>query len=150
MKTDSSYGIIPFHQTPEGKLQFLIIHQTNGYRGFPKGHKESGESDQQAALRELQEETSITHCTLCDPDHPLVVEYRFLDPKINHPIQKTVYYFLGAVDQQGKAECQVDNYEVDQYYRGDLETLKQLLTHQNSKDLLDQAFLLLTHTQKNA
>lgn len=140
MKTDISYGIIPFSQSSWESIEFLIIHQTNGYRGFPKGHKESGESDQQAALRELQEETWITNCRLQTTDSPLVVQYQFLDPQ-GHSVQKTVYYFLWSIDQTGKQQGKADKHEVDRLHRGTLEQTKKLLTHQNSKDLLDQAFL---------
>ncbi|MCX7601656.1 MAG: NUDIX hydrolase [Meiothermus sp.] len=42
---------------PEGKV--LLIRDRQGYWCFPKGHLDEGESLEQAALREVEEETGI-------------------------------------------------------------------------------------------
>ena len=41
------------------ELLYLLIKDNKGICGFPKGHKESGETEIQTALRETWEETSI-------------------------------------------------------------------------------------------
>lgn len=39
--------------------QALLIYQNNGFWGFPKGHVEPGEPEEQTALRETKEETGL-------------------------------------------------------------------------------------------
>lgn len=53
-----SCGVIPFRDTTRGP-ELLLILQSNGCWSFPKGHMERGESEEQTALRELQEETGL-------------------------------------------------------------------------------------------
>lgn len=44
----------------DGKLHYVVLREPMcGYCGFPKGHVEAGETEQQTALRETWEETSI-------------------------------------------------------------------------------------------
>ncbi len=40
--------------------KFLVIQSLGGLWGFPKGHLEEGETIEQAALREVKEETNLT------------------------------------------------------------------------------------------
>jgi len=60
MKKDFSYGVIPVIAKGQ-EYKFLLICSAgeDGYWGFPKGHKETGESNIAAARRELFEETGI-------------------------------------------------------------------------------------------
>jgi 8-oxo-dGTP pyrophosphatase MutT (NUDIX family) len=44
--------------------KYLLILDGHGNWGFPKGHTETGESAEQAARREIQEETGLTELTL--------------------------------------------------------------------------------------
>ena len=54
-----SCGVIPFRKTSEG-IRYLVLLQTNGFWSFPKGHIEPFETEETAALRELQEETGLS------------------------------------------------------------------------------------------
>lgn len=54
-----SCGVIPYRKTEAG-VRYLVLMQTNGFWSFPKGHMEAFETEQEAALRELQEETGLT------------------------------------------------------------------------------------------
>ena len=53
-----SCGVIPYRITSEG-IRYLLILQTNGFWSLPKGHMEAFETEQETALRELQEETGL-------------------------------------------------------------------------------------------
>ena len=55
---DSAVGIIPVYKQGD-RFLFCLVKHADGHWGFPKGHKEEGESDEGAALRELREETGI-------------------------------------------------------------------------------------------
>lgn len=56
---EKSCGAVVFRQ--EGKeLRFLLVKNKNGrHWGFPKGHMEKGESEEQTAIREVREETGL-------------------------------------------------------------------------------------------
>ena len=58
MKTEKSCGGLVFTLTDEG-IQYVLIRQTNGDWGFPKGHMEPGETEEETALREIFEEVGL-------------------------------------------------------------------------------------------
>lgn len=57
-------GGVVFRRRPEGKLEILMIQDRLGRWTIPKGHVEPGESLEQTALREVAEETGLTHLRL--------------------------------------------------------------------------------------
>lgn len=59
MKTEYSYGIIPFKKKKGEWNVLLIQHAKALHWGFPKGHAEKDEQPQEAAFRELLEETDL-------------------------------------------------------------------------------------------
>ncbi len=67
--------------------------EANGSYGFPKGHKKSGETDIDCALREIKEETGLTPTIL--PDMKRTIHYSM--PNGNF---KEVTYFVGKYDDQ--------------------------------------------------
>jgi 8-oxo-dGTP pyrophosphatase MutT (NUDIX family) len=58
MRYIKSCGFVAY-KTLENVNYYLIIRSINGDVGFPKGHMEIGESEIEAAIRELKEETNI-------------------------------------------------------------------------------------------
>ena len=48
------------------RLVIDLLHAGYGNWGFPKGHVEAGETRQEAALRECQEETGLTRLEIAD------------------------------------------------------------------------------------
>lgn len=55
--TVNSYGAVVLENTARGRMVLLVT----GFRGlsFPKGHREENETPEQAAVREVWEETGI-------------------------------------------------------------------------------------------
>ena len=96
---DTSAGVIVFHRSPEG-CRFLLVLSRLTKRPlweFPKGGVDEGETLQQAALRELREETGLSadDVTLID-GFLRREEYRFStgDGGGRTLIRKEVTYFL--------------------------------------------------------
>ncbi len=82
---------------------FLIIWSKKKIPGFPKGHIEYGEKEEDAAIRETMEETGLK--LDIENDFKEKISY-FVD---NTPIQKEVVFFLGK-----KIENQTINIDVDE------------------------------------
>ncbi len=92
---DEAFGIIPVILASSGSdHQFLLILHNKGHWGFPKGHKDAGESDLETARRELREETGLETYTLLDIQ--LSENYQFFSPE-GVRINKTVVYFVASV-----------------------------------------------------
>jgi 8-oxo-dGTP pyrophosphatase MutT (NUDIX family) len=110
---------------PDGAIEVLVVHRP-AYDdwSFPKGKLEPGESDEEAALREVEEETGL-RCTL---DHELPAT-RYLDARGR---SKTVRYWLmtPAGGEFGAAN------EVDDARFVPVAEAATLLTHARDRELL--------------
>nr|MBQ8244817.1 NUDIX domain-containing protein [Oscillospiraceae bacterium] len=84
-----SCGVIPYRRTAEGP-RYLLLLQTNGFWSFPKGHMEPFESEEDTALRELQEETGLA--AVLQPEFREMVTYPMSGGKT-----KQVVVFPGEV-----------------------------------------------------
>lgn len=135
MIIDTSYGIIPYYQDEHAQAHFLLIYQKEGFRGFPKGHLEAGETPQQAALRELYEETGLQNCQLIAPEQDFSFEYTFINRK-GQTVLKTAHYQIGKLEPSQHNQVAIDQHEVINFQRCTQDEALQLLTHKNSKDCL--------------
>lgn len=81
------------HATPDD-LRFLLLNYGRHW-DFAKGHVHKGESDFDAAVRELREETGITEITPV-PDFQQEITYFFRSGR-HGLIRKTVVFFLAEV-----------------------------------------------------
>lgn len=93
MKHDQSYGIVPLRWHQKGWQVLLVKHQA-GHWAFPKGHVDPGESAQQAAIRELEEETGLSIESFLS-EKSFQERYRYSLGK--ETIDKTVTYYLAKV-----------------------------------------------------
>ena len=58
MKYEKSCGAVVFTKE-NNEYKFLIVKQLQGFHGFPKGHMEADETEEQTALREIFEEVGV-------------------------------------------------------------------------------------------
>ncbi len=89
---ERSAGVIVYRDNPPGGRTFLLLNYGN-YWDYPKGHLEAGETDQEAALRELAEETGIKDVTL-DPTFAHEIVYHFRH-RARGLVRKEVIFFMG-------------------------------------------------------
>lgn len=92
---EKSCGVIPVFKE-NGALLFLLVKHKGGHWGFPKGHVELGESEEQTATRELNEEVGISRCELIK-DFKYSQTYTFYRKDIGK-ITKEAVFFLGLVE----------------------------------------------------
>lgn len=96
MKIEKSCGAVVFTRNG-GQLRYVIIRSMEGFYGFPKGHMEPGETEEQTALREIKEETGLEISLLpgfrAEDAHALVREGR-------PDVMKRIVYFLAEYSAQ--------------------------------------------------
>lgn len=68
-----SVGTVVFRTREGGDREYLLLHYPSGHFDFPKGHIESGETEEMTARRETQEETGLADLTL----HPHRISIRY-------------------------------------------------------------------------
>lgn len=80
----------------DGEIRFAIIQSLEGIFGFPKGHMEHTETEEETALREIREEIGVSVTLI--PGFRAVEEH----PLPNKPnVMKQIVYFLA--EYQGQA-----------------------------------------------
>lgn len=121
---------------------YLLLHYPSGHWEFAKGHIEEGENPEQAALREIKEETGLTDVVLI-PGFKEHAKYFFKksydlvgEAKKKAPwVFKLVTFYLGST--------QNENVVISQEHRGFLwlpyEDAVKKLTFKNAKALLKKA-----------
>lgn len=132
---EKSCGAVVFTRM-NNEIQYLLIRNLTGIYGFPKGHVEQGEIEEQTALREVFEEVGLAV--------KLVPGFRSED---EHPISqkentmKQIVYFLGEYSNQ---EFTYQKEELTDALLTDYETAMTLFQFDSSKRILTEAnnFLL--------
>ena len=78
-----------------GRIHYVIIQQQEGFHGFPKGHVEKNETEEETALREIYEEVGLRPTLI--KGFKVIDEYPLL--RKQHVI-KQVVYFLAEYSSQ--------------------------------------------------
>ena len=110
------------------KSKVLLIQQTKGHWGFPKGHMEAGETEEETAIREVKEETN-------------------LDVEINENKRYTIEYYTdkGTYKQvvlfiakkiSGNEQCQEN--EVKSMKWMTFEEALKTITYDNTRELFNK------------
>ena len=107
----------------------LVVEHVQGHIGFPKGHVEGNETEEETAIREVKEETGID--IKVDKTHRYTVEY---SPREN--VQKEVVFFLG--DEIGGNLSPQFSEVINAYYMPIEEALEKV-TYNSVKEVFRKA-----------
>ena len=117
------------------KRLYLLIKNESGHIGFPKGHIELDESEEQTAVREVFEETGIK----ADLIDNFRVEYQYITHDNTH---KTCVYFMSEYPYK-KAEIQES--EISQSWLVGFDETMELLNFPQDRVILDAVEKRLGH-----
>lgn len=105
----------------------LLVKQTSGNWGFPKGHLEKGESETEAAIRETKEETNLD-VVIPDENKRYSIEY-----DTNKGTHKEAVYFLA----QKTSECITrQESEITEIKWFNFKEAIETISFENAKELL--------------
>lgn len=128
---EKSCGAIIFN---EGKV--LVVKQTSGFYGFPKGHVEIGETEKETAIREVKEETGL--------DIKIISNKRYTQSYIvKENVHKDVVFFIAKLENNNEKR-QVE--EIEEILWIDINEVENILTYDSLKELWKEAkkdFLVL-------
>jgi bis(5'-nucleosidyl)-tetraphosphatase len=131
MKHIYSAGVITYTIENDTVL-YLLLHYSAGHWDLPKGKMEDGETKQEAALRELMEETGLT--AELDNNFEETIGYIFTDYD-KELAQKTAYFFVGKATN---TNVTLSDEHIDYQWLPYKDTL-EVLTYDNAKGLLKKA-----------
>jgi bis(5'-nucleosidyl)-tetraphosphatase len=93
-----SAGAVVFYQNQKnGDRRYLVLNYPAGHWDFPKGAVEKGETEEQAAIREIREETGINISSFV-PGFKRKIEYHYR--RANGLSHKQVVFFLAKSETQ--------------------------------------------------
>lgn len=126
MKMERSCGAILCRETEDLPQVLLIRHKNGGHWGFPKGHVEGRETDEETARREIWEETGIK--AKLEKGFRKVVSY---SPKPR--VMKDVVYFAA---KPAGGELKRQEAEVEEARWATLGQALELVTFETDRDVL--------------
>ncbi len=129
MSYEKSCGAVVYTTSNKG-IQYLLLKSIglDSYWGFPKGHMEYSETEEETALREVFEE--------CGLKVNLIDGFRATDKyNIDNFIEKEVVLFLGEADNS-LIKIQVE--EIEDYRWCNYEEAKSLLTYESGRRILSE------------
>ncbi len=134
-KKEVSAGIVVFSKDNKG-LKFLLLQGENEIWNFPKGHLKKNETLEQAALREVWEETGLKIKKI-NQGFKEKISYYFQQnqKKRKQKIYKIVYFFL-AQSYSKKVRL---SYEHKKFIWASYEKALKKLKYKNLKKILKKA-----------
>lgn len=139
MQESISAGVIVFREM-RGKREYLLIKNRNNDWEFPKGGVEPGEELEQAAVRELKEETGLGKIDILDGFKD---KYAYEFYASGEKILKTVYLYLG---KSFETSVNLSSEHHDLQWQ-DYEQAKRTVDHKGPKRILDNAEEFLNNSE---
>ncbi len=131
MKFEYSAGAVIYKEGRDGKPLFLLLMKKNNEYDIPKGHIEKGESSEEAARREIKEETGLDVNFI--PGFSTVTKYFFYVKK--EKTMKTNRLFLSRMDNP-KVRI---SHEHRGYYWLTYEQTMKAIKYKNTRQLFTEA-----------
>lgn len=130
MKKEQSAGIVVYRRDPQtGKYLYLLLHYIGGHWDLPKGKVEANESLEEAASREVREETGLIVSPIAGFSEAISYYYRGQGREL---VDKNVTFFVGETDQE---HVTLSTEHIDFAWL-DVNSALKRLTYNNARHLL--------------
>jgi bis(5'-nucleosidyl)-tetraphosphatase len=137
---ERSAGAIVVHRS-DSKIEYLILHYPAGHWDFPKGNVEKGESELDAAIREIGEETGLSDLKFINGFKKMIQYYY---RKGDQLVKKTVTFYLA----ESKTKDVKISFEHQGYVWLPIDEALAKVTYQNARNVLKEAHRFLTETNQ--
>jgi bis(5'-nucleosidyl)-tetraphosphatase len=128
MADERSAGAVVFYMD-SSEPEYLLLHYTAGHWDFPKGNIEAGETETQAAKREIREETGITDVEFFE-GFRMKIEYHYRHGR-RLVLKEVVLYLARTRTRQVTLSHEHVGFAWKKY-----SDAMEHLTYQNAKNLL--------------
>ncbi len=132
-----SAGGVVYRRDAQGTVEVLVC-KSSGYHRWvlPKGIVDAGETHEQAAVREVLEETGVVARLVTALGEP----EKYVYSRGGMRIFKRVYYFLMAYES---GDIAYHDHEMEDVRWATFEAAEQLLAYDGAKSMLHRAQVLL-------
>ena len=134
-----SCGAIVYRNGKKGR-EYLVIRAVKGHTGFPKGHREVGETLIQNAMREIKEETGLTPKII--PGFRRESHY-----VVDKTIEKRVIYFLAHQEDDQQVVLQKEEVAVGHFMP--FHQAMSVLSYPRDRNILVGAESFIKKKEKN-
>ena len=135
-RRETSAGGVVVHRGE--RLRYLLIRDSYGNWGFPKGHVEAGEGIEAAARREVTEETGLREIRVCAPLDAIEWEFQFRGERVH----KTCHFFLMETHDATATPQQDEGITACRWTTFD--EAERLVAYENARVVLRNAHALAT------
>lgn len=130
MEYEVSCGAVVFTRK-DNEFYFVIVKSLEGFYGFPKGHIEGNETEEETALREIYEEVGISPQIL--PGFRTIDEHSIPNKK---DVTKRIVYFLAEYNNQ---QLRYQEEELEGAYLMTYDEAMKAFQFESSKRILNEA-----------
>lgn len=117
----------------DGVPYYLLIRDSYGHWGFPKGHVEQGERADTAALREVMEETGVRAVSLIGPIASIDWTFRFRGALIH----KNCQFFLMETTEANTKPQTSEGISACKWTT--IDEAQRLIAYENARDIVRHA-----------
>jgi|SRR5579875_512577 len=142
MIEERSAGAVVYYEDSSGNRErlYLSLHYPAGHWDFPKGAVEAGETEEQAARREIMEETGLKIESFV-PGFRKLIDYHYRRSEgLSH--KQVVFFLCKAGSKSVKISFEHSGYEWLTF-----EQSMKRLTFENARNILREARLFLERQQ---
>ncbi|MEO7087152.1 MAG: NUDIX hydrolase [Gemmatimonadaceae bacterium] len=132
-RDETSAGGVVFRVDDGGSPLFLVIRDSYHNWGFPKGHVETGELAEAAALREVNEETGLSDLTACGEIDTIDWFFRFRGQLIH----KVCHFYLMQTGETSTAPQRAEGITACRWTP--FPEAEKLISYSNARDVLRRA-----------
>ena len=132
MIEETSAGAVISYENALGTPMFLVLHYPAGHWDFPKGAVEKGESEEQAAKREIFEETGLKIDSFL-PDFRKEIEYHYRrQGQLAH--KRVIFSLARSSSQKVRISFEHSGYDWLKF-----DQAMRRLTFENAREVLKEA-----------